>query len=265
MCDNVEANKFIERINAHITLDGKNVLEIGCGNGNLLKIIADQHKVKYITGVDSMLSSWWEIDESKGTNWSIINGNAEQLCFNDSSFDAVISYAAFEHIGDIQMALSEIKRVLKPYGRFYTEFSPIWTSIVGHHFVASGENVFNPKHLELIPPWGHLYINEENMREHLISQTDDEGLINEILHFIYHSNIINRRSRECYVNAIINCGMIIKKYSETVSFNRLAILGIVQESELTYDVLQCIESAGYNTAGIGVHSMTVCLEKYQSI
>jgi ubiquinone/menaquinone biosynthesis C-methylase UbiE len=265
MSDNKQLVMLAERINSHACLAGKKILEIGCGNGDLLKIIAERYDIAHITGVDSSLSKWWGVGESVGTNWSVCDGNAERLGLEDNSFDVVISYAAFEHIGNVELALSEIKRVLKPYGRFYTEFSPIWTSIVGHHFVAKDETLFNPSHLKLIPPWGHLYMNELQMCDHLHKQTEEDALIDEILYFIYHSSIINRLGRKDFLNTFINCGMIIKVYQETVVFNRLAILGEIESSELTSDILKKIVSAGYNAADIGVLSMTVCLEKYKSL
>ncbi|MCL2661923.1 MAG: methyltransferase domain-containing protein [Oscillospiraceae bacterium] len=265
MSDNEQLKMLAERIDSHIHLAGKKVLEIGCGNGDLLKLIAESYDIAHITGVDSSLSGWWGIGESVGANWSVCDGNAERLCFDDNSFDAVISYAAFEHIENVKLALSEIKRVMKPYGRFYTEFSPIWTSIVGHHFVAKDETLFNPSHLKLIPPWGHLYMNELQMHDHLHEQTEEDALIDEILYFIYHSSIINRLGRNDFLDIIVNCGMIIKMYQETIAFNRLAILGMEKASELTADILKKIVSAGYDATDIGVLSMMVLLEKYESI
>jgi SAM-dependent methyltransferase len=51
---------------------------------------------------------------------SIINGtrneNLEKLSFHENSFDVIISSDVLEHVSDIDKALSEIKRVLKPGG-----------------------------------------------------------------------------------------------------------------------------------------------------
>ena len=75
--------------------------------------------------------------------------------FEDNSFDAVISNNAFAHISDVPRALEEVKRVLRPYGKFYTDFGGIWTSAAGHHWskpTASG--YWNYEYMSLIPPWG---------------------------------------------------------------------------------------------------------------
>jgi ubiquinone/menaquinone biosynthesis C-methylase UbiE len=252
-------------ISQHIELSGKRILEIGCGNGSLLKFIAVNSNPKYITGIDLKLSEWWGVGESSGTNWEVRDGNAEELSFADESFDVVISFSTFEHIHDIEKALREIKRVLKPSGRFYTEFVPIWTSAAGHHFVRSGERTWNKEHLLLIPPFGHLYMNEFQMFEYLNKQTDDEKLVSDIIQFIYHSNIINRRSRKYLMNAIMNCGMIVKQYEELFGFHRFAMFKETESSELTSDIQQKVVAAGYDAIDLGITGMKVLLEKYSDV
>jgi len=247
-----------------IDFKDKNVLEIGCGNGDLLKAISKCYNPKYVTGIDLMLSEWWGIDESEGTNWCVKDGNAEALDFTDNSFDIVYSIATFEHIKDLEKALKEIERVLKPGGRFYTSFSPIWTSVVGHHFVEDSESTWNLEHLSLIPPWGHLYMTEKEMEEHLILQNISKELSEQILNFVYSISIINRLSRIEIVNYIINSGMIICKLSENISFNRNVYFKTEnQESELTADILEKIKMTKYKASDLGVVGLTVVLEKYK--
>ena len=265
MSNNEQLTLLAERINSNVNLADKRILEIGCGNGDLSRFIAGHYSIKHITGIDPMLSEWWCAGESFGESWSIIDGDVEHLYFDDNCFDTVISFSTFEHIRNIDKALSEIKRVLKPYGRFYTEISPIWTSVVGPHFVAPDDLKRNKEQLLHITPRGHVYKDEFQMRDHLHRQTDDDTLISQILHFIYHIDIINRLSRRSLIDAILNCGMLVRMYNETVVFNRLAIMEVKKTSELTADILEKVVSAGYDAADIGVLSMTACLEKYKSL
>jgi ubiquinone/menaquinone biosynthesis C-methylase UbiE len=253
-----------KEIDERIEIAGKRILEIGCGNGDLLKYIAMNNNPEYIIGIDMSLSEWWGVGESSGVNWEVRDGNAEELSFADESFDAVISYATFEHIYDVEKSLREIKRVLKPSGKFFTNFSPIWTSVIGHHFIARGEKTWNKKHLELIPPWGHLYMNEYQMLEYL-KNLIERDLLDNIIQFIYHSNIINRRSRKYLMNTIMNCGMIIKEYREKSAFNRFTMFEENDKSELTNCILEKIIAAGYDIMDLGVIGITVCLEKYPTI
>ena len=252
-----------KHLNMRIPLAGKKLLEIGCGDGFLLKHIADCYEVESIIGIDPFLLEWYGIG---GDNWSIRDGNVEQLCFEDNIFDTVISYSTFEHIGDIVKALSEIKRVLKPYGKFYTEFAPIWTSITGHHFTAQGDWTWNPEHLKLIPPWGHLYMDRTEMKEHLMREKVEPVLEAQILHYIYESEIINRLSRVDLTDAIFGSGMIIRFYREFVKFDRLSFTAPdKRENELTEDIINRIKESGYMLEDIGVSGIAFCLEKYDKL
>lgn len=45
-------------------------------------------------------------------------GDAERIPYADNSFDLVVGHAVLHHIPDVQVALREVLRVLKPSGRF---------------------------------------------------------------------------------------------------------------------------------------------------
>lgn len=88
---------------------GARVLEVGCGQGHLTRALAAQ-------GVDII-----GIDANPNAPEIAGNGlvrcmKAESLDFDDNTFDVVISVHALEHIPDLESALSEIARVLKPGG-----------------------------------------------------------------------------------------------------------------------------------------------------
>lgn len=255
---NVQNRQLSEEISEHLSIPGKRILEIGCGNGDLLKYIAKYYAPNHIIGIDPGLESWWSTEESTGNNWEVLSGAAESLGFEDNEFDAVISISTFEHIANLEKTLSEIKRVLKPYGRFYTSFNPIWTSIIGHHFIAPEEDFWNSGHLALIPPWGHLYMSEAQMRTHLESENVSEPLKSQILNFIYHSSIINRKSKNEITNAVHKSGLVVRHYSEQVRFSRSGPPG---QNELTSTVAEKITSAGFELSEIGVCGLKICLEK----
>ncbi|MCL2046627.1 MAG: class I SAM-dependent methyltransferase [Oscillospiraceae bacterium] len=246
-----------------INFNNKKVLEIGCGNGNALKFIAHVGHPEYIVGIDRYLNSWWNLGESENYNWSIKNGDAENLEFENSTFDVVISYFSFEHIGNTKKALSEIRRVLKPNGRFYTIFAPIWTSVSGHHFVQEKDDTWNINHLRLIPPWGHLYMNENEMQDHIYKYQTNKVLINEMIESIYHSNIINRRTRTEFLWEFIRSKMSIIHYQEYVAYNRYNVISTTnnKNSELTGDIIDKLYLTKYNYDDISVQGMKICLEK----
>ena len=94
------------------------VLEIGVGMGSDHSQIA-QSSPKSLTGVDLTERA---IEHTKrrfsmlGLNSNLKTDNAEDLSFNDSSFDAVYSWGVLHHSAKTQKCFDEVWRVLKPKG-----------------------------------------------------------------------------------------------------------------------------------------------------
>lgn len=92
------------------------VLDVGCGTGALARTVADHVSAGQIVGVDrnsGMLAVARRIKPE--IDWR--EGNAEQLPFENASFDVVMSQFALMYFADRGAALSEMIRVLKPGGR----------------------------------------------------------------------------------------------------------------------------------------------------
>ena len=101
----------LERINRLAGFrPGDRVLEVGCGQGHLTKALAAQGVD--IVGVDANPQAA-DVSESDLVKCM----PAESLLFDDASFDVVVSVHAIEHIPDLEQAMSEIARVLRPGGR----------------------------------------------------------------------------------------------------------------------------------------------------
>jgi SAM-dependent methyltransferase len=115
-------------------------------------------------------------------------------------FDAAFSIAAFEHIDRLALTLDGIHAALRPGGRLFAMFSPIWSSHNGHHLPdirdRSGRQFSFTR--SPIPPWAHLLLRPPEMFEHLLAQTDRETAA-EIVYYVYHSPHINRLFTEDYV------------------------------------------------------------------
>ncbi|MBV6631725.1 MAG: methyltransferase domain-containing protein [Alphaproteobacteria bacterium] len=131
----------------------------------------------------------------------ILLGGIEELptCL-DGYFDAIFSIATFEHILDLPAGLEAMYRALKPGGRLFSMFSPIWSSFNGHHLHGitdkSGRTFwFNDSP---IPPWGHLLMTPDKMTGFMKQHTDDETAV-EITDRIYNSTAINRLFTEDYL------------------------------------------------------------------
>jgi ubiquinone/menaquinone biosynthesis C-methylase UbiE len=117
-------------------LSNKKVLEVGCGQGMALMLSA--RKCKAITGLDISVNSLKEaekgIKEFKLQNTSLISGDAENLPFEDESYDAVYSLGVLHHTPNTQKAVLEINRVLKRDGEvivmLYKKHNPKWFAVV---------------------------------------------------------------------------------------------------------------------------------------
>lgn len=101
--------------------DGSKLLELGCGPGylwqsNLRRIPASWHI--FLTDFSSgMLQvARQKLGEDR---FSYAVADAQELPFAAESFDAVIANHMLYHVPDLPRALAEIRRVLRPGGRFY--------------------------------------------------------------------------------------------------------------------------------------------------
>lgn len=99
------------------------VLELGCGNASLwlrnIDRIPINCKITLTDISEGMLEDARDNlgDYSKKFNFN--HADAQNIPYEDNSFDVVIADHIFYHISDKQKALSEIKRVLIPYGYLY--------------------------------------------------------------------------------------------------------------------------------------------------
>lgn len=96
---------------------GKNLLDLGCGQGVFLARLVREYGVKG-TGVDISKKSI-EFANKTYSNKSLkfINSDINKLPFRSSCFDYVVSFDVLEHIKDQEKAVNEMVRVLKKGGK----------------------------------------------------------------------------------------------------------------------------------------------------
>lgn len=94
---------------------GMKVLDLCCGQGN---VSADLLERGFrVTGLD-FSPVMLDLARKRAPGAEFVEGDAQNLPFEDGSFDAVVSNFGVCHIPDQPRALSEIKRVLKAGGSF---------------------------------------------------------------------------------------------------------------------------------------------------
>ena len=92
---------------------GSNVLEVGCGRGDVLMALAERGRV--CTGIEISRHMLQLCDKLAV---KVVQGDADSLCFPSGSFDVVFSQEVLEHLHpeDVPIHFAEAFRVLRPNG-----------------------------------------------------------------------------------------------------------------------------------------------------
>ena len=92
------------------------VLDVGCGEGQVARL-ARAVGAGVVAGVDP---TWAQVREarSRGGGVTYARAGAARLPFRADSFEGVVACLVFEHITEVDAAISEVARVLRPGGRF---------------------------------------------------------------------------------------------------------------------------------------------------
>ncbi len=105
-------------LGSHLGEGPHNILDIGTGPGVISIALADMgHTVTAVDLSDEMLARAKENAEHIGVDIAFRKGDAENLPFEDNSFDVVVNRWVLWTIPSPDKALSEWYRVLKPGGR----------------------------------------------------------------------------------------------------------------------------------------------------
>ena len=93
------------------------VLDVGSGPGSYAKLVQDRTpQGAYIAGDLSLGMARKVREQVGGPHTHALNLDAQQLPFPDASFDVVLANHVLHHVPDIDRALAEIHRVLRPDG-----------------------------------------------------------------------------------------------------------------------------------------------------
>ncbi len=135
---------------------GARLLEIGCGNGDMLQIL--QEAGWQAEGVDFDPAAV-TIARDKGLQVHL--GTVESKGYATNTFDAITSSHTIEHLSDPALFLNECYRILKPRGRL---------AIVTPNSRSLGHQFFKQSWLHLDPP-RHLHIFNVPSLHRLVTET----------------------------------------------------------------------------------------------
>lgn len=172
--------------------DCRSVLDIGCGDGQVARLAA-RIGASQVVGVDP---TWNQIRiaAERGGGVQVARAAADALPFASGSFDAAVACLVFEHIRQVDSAIAEVSRVLRPGGRF--------CFFLNHPLLQTpGSGWIDDQILD--PPEQYWRIGPYLVEEESIEEVEKDVFIP----FIH-------RPLSRYVNALINNGLYIERMSE---------------------------------------------------
>ena len=94
-------------------LAGKRILDVGCGKGRFARVFQEQQPEAELWGLDISEEMLRFVPDGIHTK----AGSMTELPFEDSFFDGAYATESLEHAVEIDKAVAEICRVVKPDGR----------------------------------------------------------------------------------------------------------------------------------------------------
>jgi demethylmenaquinone methyltransferase / 2-methoxy-6-polyprenyl-1,4-benzoquinol methylase len=146
----------------------KKLIDVACGTGDIAKLFLNYvNKDSQITCVDpnkGMLNKGKKkLNKFKNLKWVV--SNAEKLPIADNVFDFYTISFGLRNTKNLDKALTEAYRVLKPGGRYLClEFSKIQNS---------GLDFIYKKYTKFIPSIGKLVVGEKKPYEYLVKSIEN--------------------------------------------------------------------------------------------
>ena len=165
--------KFIDWMNPH---DNSKLIDVASGTGDIAKLFSKQNnntsKITCVEPNNEMFKEGKKIlKEYKNINW--IKAQAEKIPVKDNSYDYYSISYGIRNVTDINKALKEAYRVLKPGGRFMClEFSKIDNEILDFLY---------KQYSKAIPTIGKFVVGASEPYEYLIKSIDQFYTQNELI------------------------------------------------------------------------------------
>ena len=171
---------LLNMMNPH---DNQNLIDVACGTGDVAKLFLNfVNKSSKITCVDpnkGMLKKGQEkLKDFKNLKW--INASAENLPVKDDSFDFYTISFGLRNTKNLNLALKEAYRVLKPGGRYLClEFSKIQNSSL---------NFLYKNYSKIIPSIGKIVVGGSEPYDYLIKSIEEFVSQEELLDLLKKNN-----------------------------------------------------------------------------
>lgn len=127
---------------AGIDLTGRDLADVGCGDGIMALGLCHRVSPRRLTGYDIVPTDPGGLRE-RARREGVADELPPELAFQasaperipapDGEFHFVYSWSAFEHIANPLPVLREIRRILRPDGHFFLQLWPFYRSAKGSH------------------------------------------------------------------------------------------------------------------------------------
>jgi len=178
---------------AECLVEAHDVLDVGCGEGQVSRLAKGLPRVQRVVGVDP---TWAQLRVAigRGGGPAFTRGDAARLPFRDNAFDAVVACLVFEHIVAVDDAIAEVARVLRPRGRF--------ALFLNHPLLQTPNSGWIDDQV-LDPPEQYWRVGDYLVEDESLEEVEKDVFI-PFLH----------RPLSRYVNALVRNGLTIERMEE---------------------------------------------------
>lgn len=141
------AGKVLDRIRRYVDVDGKDVLELGCGQGWLTAVLPGEGGARHATGIDVQEGDHWRLHNNPATTY-LVGDLSQEALVAEESIDLVLSAVVFEHVRRPLQMLEALHRVLRPGGQAWLYFNLYRGPKASHTY------------REVYFPWPHLLFDD---------------------------------------------------------------------------------------------------------
>ena len=179
--------KFIDWMNPHAN---SKLIDVASGTGDIAKLFSKRNNnSSEITCIEPNYEMFEEgkknLKELLNINW--IKARAEQLPVKDNTYDYYSISYGIRNVTDINKALKEAYRVLKPGGRFMClEFSKIGNEII---------DFFYKQYSKAIPKIGKFIVGTSQPYEYLVKSIDEFYTQNQLIKLMNNNGFSNSKYR----------------------------------------------------------------------
>jgi len=194
-----------------VPIEGRDLLDIGCGDGIISLGLLRRGGFASVTGMDIVATDTAFLDAEAvrhgvapvGPDDALrfVTSVPDSAPFPDASFDLAAAWSVFEHVTEPRPLLRDVRRVLRPGGVLFIQVWPLWFSEHGSHLWPFFDETFV-----------HLTKTPDQVMEHLLGRIDDPALAQSMFD-LYES--CNRHTVDDIQAALLDAGFGIGKVTLT--------------------------------------------------